>query len=262
MSDGRATVRTLVHDPRPDLRVLALPHSGGRAESFECWVDHLAGRPLGHRVELCAVQYPGHGDRLSEEPVGDVTALAEQIVPELAAMTSAELVIIGHSFGSVVACEVARGCELAGIQVALVAVSSAWAPGDPARPLRREHLLPAEDLWQRLVALGGIDPEIAQEPEMRDLLLPALRCDITAHERYLACPSLELLSCDLHAYQTDRDPLVPGWAGSSWARMTTGRATASVRPGGHFHVFDEPAALLRDLMGRVVGGRRQQVWPA
>lgn len=254
-------VRTLVPARCPELRVLALPHSGGRAESFTRWAEQLRELPGAQGVELCAVQYPGHGDRLVEEPIGDPVALAQQILPELVVMPPAPLVIFGHSFGSVVACELARASERVGIDLSLVAVSSAWAPGDPKRPLRREHLLPDEELWQRLVALGGIDPAIAQESELRDLLVPVLRCDIAAHERYLACASVTLqpLSCDLHAYLADRDPLVPVWAGGGWGRLTTGRVTTSVRAGGHFHALDDPATLLRDLTYRFDVTRSQQM---
>ncbi len=247
----RGSVRTMPSTPRPGLRLLVLPHSGGRAESFAGWRAPLSAAFPEVAVELCAAQYPGHGDRLSEPPMEEVGALAEEIVADLTRLPPADLLLFGHSFGSAVAYEVARRCPGAGIDVVLLVASSAWAPGDPARPPRGEHLLPDEELWERLVALGGIDPGIASEPEIRDLVLPAVRADIGAHERYLGCPDPVPLSCDVHACVALGDPLVPVLAGHYWSRLTAGNASIDIRPGAHFHVLDDPALLLADLARRV-----------
>lgn len=251
MGVHRGSVRTVTSTERPGLRLLALPHSGGRAESFTGWRAALPAAFPGTAVELCAAQYPGHGDRLAEPLREDVGAIAEEIVTDLTRLTPAGLLLFGHSFGSAVACEVARRCRGAGIDVVLLVASSAWAPGDPDRPPRDEHLLPDEELWERLVALGGIDPGMAAETEMRDLLLPAMRADIAAHERYLGCPDPVSLDCDVHACMARGDPLVPVLAGRRWSRLTTGNASIDIRSGAHFHVFDDPALLLADLARRV-----------
>ncbi|MXG26839.1 alpha/beta fold hydrolase [Streptomyces sp. YIM 132580] len=251
MGVHRGSVRTVAGRPHPDLRLLALPHSGGRAEGFTAWRPLLPAAFPGIALELCAAQYPGHGDRVAEPPLTEVGAIADEIVAALTGMAPADLVLFGHSFGSAVACEVARRCPAAGIDVVLLVASSAWAPGDPARPPRDEHLLPDEELWQRLIALGGIDPGIAAEVEMRDLVLPALRASIAAHERYLACPDPVPLSCDVHACMARGDPLVPAGAGRYWSRVTTGRTSVGIRPGAHFHAYDDPAPLLADLARRV-----------
>lgn len=247
----RGAVRTLTGTPRPGLRLLALPHSGGRAESFAGWRAPLPAAFPGTAVELCAAQYPGHGDRLSEPLREEVGAIAEEIVADLTRLPPADLLLFGHSFGSAVACEVARRCPGAGIDVVLLVASSAWAPGDPARSPGDDHLLPDEELWERLVALGGIDPGIASEPEIRALVLPVMRADIAAHERYLGCSDPVSLSCDVHACMARGDPLVPVLAGRYWSRLTTGNASVDVRPGAHFHVLDDPALLLADLARRV-----------
>ncbi|MGW3953835.1 thioesterase II family protein [Streptomyces sp. NPDC004752] len=251
MGVHRGSVRTVSSTERPGLRLLGLPHSGGRAESFTGWRDALPAAFPGTAVELCAAQYPGHGDRLAEPPREEVGALAEEIVADLTRLPPADLLLFGHSFGSAVACEVARRCPGAGIDVVLLVASSAWAPGDPARLPRDEHLLPDEELWGRLVALGGIDPDIASQTELRDLLLPAMRADIAAHERYLGCPEPVSLHCDVHVCMARGDPLVPAPAGRHWGRLTTGNTSIDIRHGGHFHVFDDPAPLLADLARRV-----------
>ncbi|MEU3950550.1 alpha/beta fold hydrolase [Streptomyces sp. NPDC029526] len=245
------SVRTVSSTEHPGLRLLGLPHSGGRAENFTGWRAPFRAAFPGAAVELCAAQYPGHGDRLTEPPEEEVGAIAEEIVADLTRLPPADLLLFGHSFGSAVACEVARRCPGAGLDVVLLVASGAWAPGDPARTPRDEHLLPDEELWERLVALGGIDPGIASQTELRDLLLPAMRADIAAHERYLTCRDPVPLHCDVHVCIAREDPLVPVLAWRHWGRLTTGNTSLDITHGGHFHVFDDPAPLLEDLARRV-----------
>ncbi|WP_165985889.1 thioesterase II family protein [Streptomyces sp. YIM 98790] len=237
-------------DGRHRTRIVCCPHSGGWAGSFAPWRDHV--RELGGEAgtpgtELLAVQYPGHGDRGAERPEGDVAAMAAAIRAELAARSPARLLLFGHSFGAIVAFETARQMEAAGTPPALLAVSGARAPGRPvASP--GDARLPDEELWRRLSALGGIDPLLAEDPDVRDLVLSAVRSDIAAHERYVSAPPPGATGVDIRCYLGSHDPLVPADAGAGWRDWTTGRLVTRVLAGGHFHLFENPRPLLDDLL--------------
>lgn len=230
--------------------LVCCPHSGGWADSFASWrepVRALNDAAAGsYGVELLAVQYPGHGDRGSEEPAPDVESMAAAISSELAGLAPARTLLFGHSFGAMVAYETARRLEGAGAPPAVLAVSGARAPGDPAAP-RGEAGLPDAQLWRRVTALGGIDPLLADDPELRGLVLPALRADITAHERYAAAPA-GTVGTDIRCYLGAEDPLAPEDAGAGWAARTTGGLVVRVRGGGHFHHVERPRELLADLL--------------
>ncbi|SCK54705.1 thioesterase II family protein [Streptomyces sp. WMMB 322] len=233
--------------------LVCCPHSGGWADSFVPWREPV--RALNEAgpaaVGLLAVQYPGHGDRGSEEPAADVRAMAAAISAELAGLDPARTVLFGHSFGAMVAYETARRLESAGAPPAVLAVSGARAPGDPAAP-RGEAGLPDAQLWRRVTELGGIDPLLADDPELRELVLPALRADITAHERYAAAPA-GTVGVDIRCYLGADDPLAPEDAGAGWAARTTGNLVVRVRGGGHFHHVERPRELLADLLDGHLG---------
>lgn len=234
--------------------LVCCPHSGGWADSFAPWREPVralndAAGPYG--VELLAVQYPGHGDRGSEEPAADVKSMAAAISSELAGLAPARTLLFGHSFGAMVAYETARRMEAAGAPPAVLAVSGARAPGDPAAP-RGEAGLPDAQLWRRVTELGGIDPLLADDPELRDLVLPALRADIAAHERYAAAPA-GTVGTGIRCYLGADDPLAPEDAGAGWAARTTGGLVVRVRGGGHFHHVERPRELLADLLDGHLG---------
>lgn len=241
-------------------RLVCCPHSGGWAESFLPWRDHLLGlgdESGGAGIELLAVQYPGHGGRSAEPAAADVHTIADAVRAELAALPPARLLIFGHSFGAMVAYETARRLESAGRPPAVLAVSGARAPDDPAARLG-DAALPDEQLWHRMARLGGIHPLVAAEPEMRDLVLPALRADIAAHERYVSGPPPAPVRTPIRCYVGTDDPFAPAAAGPGWTARTTGRTVVRVLRGGHFRLFDQPGELLPDLLAGA--GTEEAVW--
>ncbi|MGJ7907803.1 thioesterase II family protein [Actinopolyspora sp. H202] len=236
--------------------VVCFPHSGGWAESFSTWREYtcrLDGDAESPSVELLAIQYPGHGDRIAEEPETDVRVMAEAISAELAALDPVRSLLFGHSFGAMVAYETARLLERAGTAPAALGVSGARAPSVAPAVSRKVAALPDERLWQRVTELGGLDPSLGEDPELRGLLLSALRADITAHGRYVSDPPVGRLGVDIRCYLGSEDPLVPCDVGPEWAAWTTGTLATRVRRGGHFHLFENPRDLLADLLRERLG---------
>lgn len=237
--------------------LVCFPHSGGWAESFLPWRDHiqaLEGDVDPPRVDLLATQYPGHGDRSVERPEGDIRAMARAIREELVALAPVHVLLFGHSFGAMVAYETARQLEHTEMPPAALAVSGARAPS--AEPAISPDVagLPAEQLWQRMTELGGIDPVLAEDLDLRDVLLSTFRADIAAHERYVSAPPApDGVSVDIRCYLGSDDPLVPDDASEGWAAWTMGRVTKRIRRGGHFHLFENPRDLLADLLDEHVG---------
>ncbi|MEV7795969.1 alpha/beta fold hydrolase [Streptomyces sp. NPDC087512] len=258
---ARTWVRSLdprrASDHRDRTVLVCCPHSGGWAESFLPWGAHvrdIAGGAGPQGVGLLAVQYPGHGDRGAERPESDVRVMAAAISAELTALAPAQVLLFGHSFGAMVAYETARQLESAGAPPAALAVSGARAPGDPAAP-KGQADLPDDQLWRRVMELGGIDPLVAGEPDLRELLLSGLRADIAAHERYVSAPPADPVSVGIRCYLGADDPMAPEDAGRGWAARTTGRVRTRVFGGGHFHLFESPRGILADLLADRPGER-------
>src|SRR5687767_13169779 len=89
---------------RPHLRLFCFPYAGGGASIFRTW---SVGLPEG--VQVCAVQFPGREERLSEEPFDHwreiVKALADVFSPNLAELP---FIFFGHSMGALISFELAR----------------------------------------------------------------------------------------------------------------------------------------------------------
>ncbi|MPZ14645.1 MAG: alpha/beta fold hydrolase [Chloroflexi bacterium] len=77
----------------------------GAADSAAIW-DGLGAR-FEHVHRVLAVDLPGHGERLAQEPLDTVPGMAEDVVRQIEGAGLAHPVLVGHSMGGAVALTVA-----------------------------------------------------------------------------------------------------------------------------------------------------------
>lgn len=218
-------------------RLICFPYAGGSASYF--FPVSAALRP---DVEVLTVQYPGRQDRRTEPVVTDLEALADQLA---AVLPAGPAVFFGHSMGAVVAYEVARRWEAKGIVLTHLYASGRRAPtrlkeGDDV------HTRGDAAILTELGELGGPGVAMLDDPEMLELVMPAIRGDYQAIETYehRAGPPL---SCPLTAMTGDDDPRVSLEEARAWSGLTTGPFDLRVYPGGHFYLAEQNEAVLSTL---------------
>ncbi|MFB9306586.1 thioesterase II family protein [Kibdelosporangium philippinense] len=234
------SLRCRTRRPFAETRVVCLPHAGGSASFFNQW-----GPRLPARTELWAVQYPGREDRIDDPPAAQVVSLAAEIAEEAAGLTGLPTILFGHSFGALVAYEVARLLEHRYHRpVAGLVVSGRRPPMDPAEG--SVHVRTDDGLVDELERLGGPGAAVLGDPVLRSVFLPAVRSDYRLSESYrhragsaLSCPVLALIGRE--------DPEVDARQAAGWAQCTTGPFELDSLPGGHFYLIEHQADVLSRL---------------
>jgi medium-chain acyl-[acyl-carrier-protein] hydrolase len=225
--------------------LFCFPYAGGSAAVFRTWPKALTA------VDVRAVQLPGRGGRLREAPHTRVRDLAVAAVDGLGPHFGQPFALFGHSFGALVAFEMARELRRrGGPQPFHLFISARRGPRrpDPVPPM---HGLPEEQFLAEVRArYGGIPDAILQEPELLALLLPALRADLEAVETYSYEPEAPL-DIPISVFGGLDDP----WAKlddlESWRTETAGPFCLTRFPGGHFYFDQAPAPLLEELGGQL-----------
>lgn len=224
-----------------ELRMFCFPYAGGSATRvYGDW--H---RDLPAPVDVVPMEIPGRGARIVEQPVGSVAELVDDALPRLLPAIDRPFILFGHSLGAMVAFELAgRLVERYDLVPALLCLSGLSAP-TPRQP-DLDYLLPDQEFRARLRQLGGTPHEILDDDDLMEVLLPVLRADFGAADRYLPADR-DPLPCPLSVFGGVDDPEAPPTTLAGWRHRTSRRFESRVFPGDHFFLHGARSAVLAAL---------------
>ncbi|MEV4096144.1 thioesterase II family protein [Streptosporangium saharense] len=230
--------------PAARIRLVCLPHAGGSASYW-----YPMSTAVVPDVEVLAVQYPGRQDRRHEPCVETIETLADLVTEALLPYRDLPVALFGHSMGAVVGFEVARRLEALGTPAAILFASGRRAP---SRHRDEDvHLRGVDGIVAELRKLDGTDPRALRDPELLQMILPAVRADYRAVETYRYRPGPPL-SCPIHALVGDDDDRATVEEAAAWREHTVGGAELDVFSGGHFYLTQHQAAIVRLVTERLL----------
>ncbi|MFE3519865.1 thioesterase II family protein [Streptomyces sp. NPDC059166] len=218
--------------PLAGRRLICFPHAGGSPFAFRGW---------GQAVEDCEVHtvcYPGRAERISEAPPHDLRAVAEEVAAEIrGSADDRPTAFFGHSMGAAVAFETALALEGTGMALAHFFASGARAPhlmvpaADPARTWDDASVRAA------LLALGGTDAGLLDNPVFREVMMPYIRADFRMLAAYGPGKDARL-DCPVTALVGEEDPRVTPDQAAQWHAATRAGFALHTVAGGHFYLAD------------------------
>ncbi|MEU7146376.1 alpha/beta fold hydrolase [Nocardia sp. NPDC046473] len=216
-----------------DVSVVILPHAGGAASYY-----YSLSEALSKHFQVFAVQYPGRHDRRRESMPRELQTLARDIHAEIEQRAPGQVVLLGHSMGSVLAYEIAsrwsdsESARLLGLFVsARVAPSVEWKIPD----VRSANAAIAE-----MKALGGTDMRVLADSEFLTAALDVMRMDyrlLADYQRDLDAVTDHAIDYPIYALAPDSDERAPVAAMARWAQHTS-RFDLRTFAGGHFYIND------------------------
>ncbi len=222
-------------------RLVCLPHAGGSASSFL-----PVAAALSPGVDVVAMQYPGRQDRRGEQPLTDMTTLADSICEVLLGQPELPVTLFGHSLGAIVGFEVVRRLEAAGHYPVSLFASGRRAPST-ARD-ETVHLRDDAGILAEVRRLNGTASSVLSNDELMRAALPALRADYQIAEMY-RCAASATVRCAVTVLTGDSDPKTTLEEAGGWAAHTTGAFDLRVFTGGHFFLTQHVDAINEILSG-------------
>lgn len=231
-------------EPAPDapVRLICLPYAGGGASAYRSWPQTLPG------VEVAAVELPGHETRLGEPlhhtmaPL--IPALADAVEPHL----TKPYAVFGHSMGARIAFELVRELRRRATPAPLALfVSSCRAPHIPRVPSPPLAAMPDKIFAAMLRQINGTPPEVFDDPELLQTLLPVLRADFSLVDTY-EYDDEPALPWPVYAFGGTDDPDAPEDALLAWQVHTSASFRLRRFPGGHFMVRTKQRELTETIL--------------
>lgn len=220
--------------------LVCLPYAGAGPSVFNGW------RPLlQDAFEMVQPSFAGKEKRFAQPPQVDMGAqvadIAMQLREPLERRPAAPVVVFGHSLGAILAYELGRMIERRSPTRPLHLVAS----GSASPLLRRRGKasgLSDDEFVREVESLAGYTHPALADPDMRGLLLPALRADVEMHESYRhawKAPSAIAITC-LHGRQ---DQVVNVEEARKWHDVTRGQFELQDAEGGHMVWVENPQML-------------------
>ncbi|GAA2689326.1 thioesterase II family protein [Streptomyces lunalinharesii] len=222
-------------------KLICLPYAGAGAGVYRPWR-----RLSSPRLEAVPIQLPGREEEYGAPFYATVAEAAEDIAGRLRAAVGAEpYSIFGHSFGSILAYETTHHLiEHGGPLPEQIVVSGSVSPRH-----RDRHLIAADDDEQAVADLRdvvGRDIESLNHPELRALLLPALRADVQLLNDYEPVERAPL-PLPLTAIRGEADAMVPVPQWRDWSAFTSAAFRELEMPGGHMYLADDWALAWKTI---------------
>ncbi|CAM3845980.1 thioesterase II family protein [Kibdelosporangium persicum] len=228
--------------PDARIRLFCVPHAGAGPSFYARWLTELS-----PAVEVCLVSLPGRETRFDEPPTEDLGFVASRVASAAQPLLDRPFALFGHSMGALVAYEVAHRLPY---DPEHLFVSGSPPAHLPSGERSIAHLPDAEFLAEVRHGYGGIPNSLWADQDLIRLLLPVLRADFAACERY-RWPGHPPLRCDISALSGAGDHYVPPSALAGWADLTSGQCTTRVIGQGHFNLVSDRAAVHRFVRERL-----------
>ncbi|QUJ76804.1 thioesterase [Sulfitobacter albidus] len=205
-------------------QIFCFPQAGADAACFMAWQPLIGAGGRIHPVSL-----PGRGNRLDEVPATDFATLCDRTFAEIAPLVDGPFYCMGSSMGGWMAHEIARRFERQGTGPDGIVVLSTPMP---ARLRKLPELNDPDTLVDDIVGVNPVFAEVAQYPELLEMILPTLRADFRMCNAYRP-DTQATVAAPILAFAGAQDPLVPPDTMHGWRSITTAGFDLNVVPGTH-----------------------------
>ncbi|MFG1610417.1 thioesterase II family protein [Actinoplanes sp. NPDC049265] len=226
--------------PRAGLTLICLHAAASGAMMFRRWPNLLP-----EDIDVALVRMPGRESRLSEPVLRDFGAAVDALVTVIDSCADRPYALLGHSMGAHLAFAVAGARIAAGMRPPRRLFLSGTRPPHLFRP----SFTPGasdDELIDWLARIGGTDLDLLRNEEIRAIVLPALRADLSICSGVR--PTGPALPCRMSVFGGEQDDIPRGDL-EQWHRWSELPVTTTMFTGRHFFLTAESE---RDVVREVV----------
>ncbi|MDE8603485.1 thioesterase domain-containing protein [Marinomonas sp. RSW2] len=171
--------QTIKACPFPALRLFMFPYAGGNARIFNHWAKSIP-----QNIEVLALQLPGRGERITEQPQSNIDSLLNTLEIEFSTYNAnaVPFVFLGHSLGARIAIELTYRFYARQKTLPIHFIASGALSPDLKRIQINTSSMSNCAFVELLKRIGGTPKNILENNELMQLILPAIKADFCLAE--------------------------------------------------------------------------------
>jgi medium-chain acyl-[acyl-carrier-protein] hydrolase len=191
-------------------------------------------RGLSPVFQVCAIQLPGRENRRSEPPFRRMPPLVTQLTDAMEPHLETPFAFFGHSFGGLLAFEIARELRRRRCPGPVHFVASARAAPQLRSGVTPISGLPEPEFMVQIQRRYNAIPEaILADRDLMQMYLPVLRADLEILETHIHVAEAPL-ACSISVFGGSDDRTVTREQLEGWRLQTSGTFKLTMFPGDHF----------------------------
>ncbi|MBE5929346.1 MAG: thioesterase [Lachnospiraceae bacterium] len=224
-------------------QMFCLPYAGGSASIYNDWVKKLKSS-----IDVCPIEYAGHGGRFCEEFYFDIEEAAQDVSKMIRKRCKEDYVIYGHSMGCLVALETAFVLEKEKAVLPKAIIVGGNRPPHLKYKDKSLKELSKDELMEETASLGQIEPEVMECEELYEIIADIMYADVQMFSKYDRSPEWGKISIPVLVLAGDGDDETPMEDIQEWKEYTNGEFKLNVFKGNHFFAFNDNEAFFDYLL--------------
>lgn len=230
-------------------QMFCIPYAGGSSAIFNGWKTEL-----GKELEICPIEYAGHGRRMAEGFYATVDQTAEDAALQIKEKLNGDYVIYGHSMGCVVAFEAICLMEKFGMPLPKALIIGACRPRHLNYKRKCYGDMDRDELMRAVADMGQLEDIVFEYPELYDIVADMLYADFQMLEKYKINSGVQKIPVPIYAMSGTTDWEAPTEDVKEWKLYTDQTFEFREFEGNHFFSFkDKPEVWehIRKILNQV-----------
>ena len=221
--------------------IFSFPFAGGGASAFSKWSSRFP-----EHIQICPVQYPGRENRWGQPLASNLLELIQELADTFDGKWPRSFAFLGHSFGALVAFELARKLVDQGQTPPLrLFMTGARAPHLALK--ESIHKLEDDRFLVKLRQYDGLPAEILSNDDLLKVVVPVIKNDFRLFEEH-RFQNQPLLPVPISAFGAIDDRNVSIADVLAWSSLTSKTFRARFLKGNHFFLFDAIASVAPQIL--------------
>ena len=227
-------------------KLICSPFAGAGASFYKSWQKYFS------ELDVIAIQLPGREQLIDEKPYDSVDSAVSEIIKGLINEISKDddIYFWGHCFlGGILSFEIARKLQSLGYEIKKLFLSAAAFPySDRTYSLSN---CPDDEIIEKMEELTGYTHPAFNVPELRELLIPALKADFRMDETYYPNEKNIKIDIPIDVIISNQDEFVSQEDVLAWETITTNEFSVHKVNGRHMYLSEKPETCIEIIKNNI-----------